>query len=745
MADTQNNNPQEKGQGGNEPSAKPEHVQPSLSDFASQLVHDMESNAQQAKSREEVRGLLRDAESRFQVAPDDYSVLAECEHLLDRAAQLAPENAEVTEFRDHVMSRYARLSLAYGDLWLARTKSAKLSDGDARAKLFHQIEEAEEAARDVRRRAAQRTFFAGIATALALVLGSLLLLYIQHSSLDRIVRAQLRTDSARQEEDLQQAEQQLADGMRRNRILNEARDFGGEELVVGQQLLQFVPSPARLHYDDEMRPTFPPSLRKVKELAAKGRLLRRKRDLMLASGAPVGPPAYDLALAESNLELERARDTTRTLTAYELYGQAAHLRPDMVAPLIGMAVSAARAGYPTSAALHLTDAAKAAGGPTVILPPLPQISLELDALLQAELKASSGHPADVHELDDARDSIAPLVVAARAAEKPLNPVSRPPVRSSRPVAGQRNIDTIIESCAQGLNHELYAELEGPWIDTAGAPDVAKSRAPGLTPGRLCGGRSAAVLPGPTPDNEPATVWFSPGLVEPAHLQVYVTWPRIANVTPVLVTVRHDSGVSTRTLTQDGRSTSSGNADRWNLIGEYSFTAGPDQYVELHIDSSAVPASKIFAGEFAVDAIRFSSRALRDDERAIGGARGSATSATVAAAPGADLASARAAAADSGRNLLVLYTGAANTSSALEAFCSDHSNRAILDSGFVFVKHVAKDPTAPGVPPRLPALVAYGPSGEEILRADETVTSGALRKALARLIRRPDAQVTTTTK
>ena len=181
-------------------------------------------------------------------------------------------------------------------------------------------------------------------------------------------------------------------------------------------------------------------------------------------------------------------------------------------------------------------------------------------------------------------------------------------------------DIIIETQKEGQNVDHYEEIEGKWMDSKVPAATAKSRAPGLTDGNKCGSRKYWFSSG-TPDQPdpkgnpvPTAARFYPRFSKPGHYYVYATWPRAANATPVKYIVKHAKGTDTKELTQDGwgdNETGISYANTWVLIGEYDFAGGNDEYVELRVDESVRPVSPKNYGQIYADAVRFSSKPLKD--------------------------------------------------------------------------------------------------------------------------------------
>ena len=174
-------------------------------------------------------------------------------------------------------------------------------------------------------------------------------------------------------------------------------------------------------------------------------------------------------------------------------------------------------------------------------------------------------------------------------------------------------DLIIESRAEGKNHQWYKELSGNWVDSQVPPQTAKSSAIDLTPQGSCGSRKFAFLDptGTNRRNESAAALFSPVFTEAGRYYVYTTWPRAANAAPVYYTIKHAGGETTKTVEQDGWGIGSGiaNANKWVLLGDYEFKAGEGQGVVLFVDQTVQPLDTKNFGQAYADAVRFTTTPL----------------------------------------------------------------------------------------------------------------------------------------
>jgi len=179
-------------------------------------------------------------------------------------------------------------------------------------------------------------------------------------------------------------------------------------------------------------------------------------------------------------------------------------------------------------------------------------------------------------------------------------------------------DLIIETQKEGKNFEKYKEIEGAWMDSRTPAATAKSSAPGCTDGNVCGSRkylfSAGTPSAPTTsvNAKPAVARFIPNFDKPGHYYVYATWPRAANATPVKYIIKHAKGTETKEVSQDGWGASGiSNANIWVPLGDYDFSPGEDQYVELRTDENVKPVDPRNNGQVYADAVRFSAKPIEE--------------------------------------------------------------------------------------------------------------------------------------
>lgn len=260
---------------------------------------------------------------------------------------------------------------------------------------------------------------------------------------------------------------------------------------------------------------------------------------------------------------------------------------------------------------------------------------------------------------------------------------------------------IIESNAAGQNFNKYKELAGNWIDSKNPPTTAKSAAPGLTEQGKCPTR--AYVFGMSATTNSAAARFSPEFSSPGHYYVYATWPRSANANPVHYYVKHAKGEDTKDLMQDGWGVKGETtADQWQLIGDYDFSAGGDQYVELRTDEGVQTVDPRNVGRVYSDAVQFSPQplAISKVKPTAGTGPGGSPTAVAFATPAMptltdnsplewenSISAASAAAKKSDKNILILFSSEQSTTSNYyenDAF-NNPQVKAVLKKNYVLVK------------------------------------------------------------
>lgn len=231
-------------------------------------------------------------------------------------------------------------------------------------------------------------------------------------------------------------------------------------------------------------------------------------------------------------------------------------------------------------------------------------------------------------------------------------------------------DIIIESRKEGKNNDCYKETGGQWLDSQ-TPGTSKSTASGCTEG--IGSRKVALaVDHPEKPAAEAVARFTPKFKKSGRYYVYATWSRAANVRPARYVIKHANGQQEKPVNQDGwgggtgNESLPGNGNSWVALGQYEFSSKGEQYVELHIDTSAVRDDFSHAGQAFSDAVLFSTKPQPEAPAAVkptSTPQAKAASASSPAAPSPSTTSlmwfdsiptAQNAAAQSGRMILVFF-------------------------------------------------------------------------------------------
>lgn len=174
-------------------------------------------------------------------------------------------------------------------------------------------------------------------------------------------------------------------------------------------------------------------------------------------------------------------------------------------------------------------------------------------------------------------------------------------------------DTIIvESRSGGQNFDGYSEPAGQWINSNTPVETSKSSAEGLEASATIGSRKATVtlIPGAPATQVVSAARFTPPITAAGEYNIYVTFPRAANATPVDVFIKHAGGEDTRQIVQDGwGSMGSPNGNQWISVGKYRLEAGKKNFVELRVTGVTGAVASENAAQAFADAVRFSTEAV----------------------------------------------------------------------------------------------------------------------------------------
>lgn len=172
-------------------------------------------------------------------------------------------------------------------------------------------------------------------------------------------------------------------------------------------------------------------------------------------------------------------------------------------------------------------------------------------------------------------------------------------------------DVIIESRAEGKNNAMYSEPVGGWLSSNTPADTAKSSAPDLTAQGTAGSRKLTPKPEAPAGSIVGSARFAPKLSTPGNFNVYATWPKSANSTPIHYVIKHAKGEEVKTVSQDGwGALGAPNGNRWISLGEFEFL-GEGGYVELQVPAESGASSPSTAQQTSSDAVRFSSTPIPD--------------------------------------------------------------------------------------------------------------------------------------
>ncbi|MDX2177265.1 MAG: tetratricopeptide repeat protein [Candidatus Sumerlaeia bacterium] len=135
-------------------------------------------------------------------------------------------------------------------------------------------------------------------------------------------------------------------------------DFVREEQNLAREAAELFPAPRTLDTDYTAPASRTPRADSL--LRRRDELARRRAELAAQSSAPLDREPPELAFSSLFDRLQRARTRRELLDLHGAFDESAPAYADRPEPLIGMGVAAARAGFLTSATLHLERAAERA-------------------------------------------------------------------------------------------------------------------------------------------------------------------------------------------------------------------------------------------------------------------------------------------------------------------------------------------------------------------------------------------------
>ena len=294
-----------------------------------------------ANRRRESVALTKQAHELLGSHEEDYEAIGHCDTVLERALLLWPDNELARELRRALLSKFARLAIDNGDLGLARGLVRRLANSPEGVK----IRAAVDAAEALQRRHSTQRRVALAATAVLLVAAGALswrLGVTRRSAHLREIRLQAEAMEQRYEADR---------ARQRATLLDSASALMVDESSLAERILDEVPLPPTLFGASRQRSGGATAQQTEDALTSQLAALADRRQALAEEGGKLDPEPVPLFIAQANLTLNRANDTSGALAAFALYARAADERPGLPEPLTGMAIAAARAGFPTSATL----------------------------------------------------------------------------------------------------------------------------------------------------------------------------------------------------------------------------------------------------------------------------------------------------------------------------------------------------------------------------------------------------------
>lgn len=309
-----------------------------------------------ATRRREAERLLAEARSVFEsprpgAVRDLYERHGRVDRILAQALQLVPSLAGARELRAINLSAQAEAEIAQGDLILARVHVEDLEHESGAAEgVVPRLRGLLSDALARRERERRQRVLLGVAAAALLVvaLGAALFARSQRQAREIAV---LRAEK----EEARAVEQERLRG-----LFERANKLRVREVELAAELARVAPMPESLTPNErELH-----AISRAMESGALARLvdrrgaLRRERMELDGQGVPLGLEPFELSLAEANVAVGMAQSRGDSLAAYALYENAARADGQAPEPVLGLGIAAARAGFPTSATMHLDRAAE---------------------------------------------------------------------------------------------------------------------------------------------------------------------------------------------------------------------------------------------------------------------------------------------------------------------------------------------------------------------------------------------------
>ncbi len=308
-----------------------------LEDYLSGAGRQRESRRILAEVRDELEG-SQDAV--------DYTQLIALDQAVNRSLQLWPDNLEAETVHQDILFQHAKLALRLKDLRLALSLACQLDSLDRQRIVFTKIDEEQELQKKETR---QRKVFFLSSMILVVLIPIVLFIFWLYTTRVEGESQQFETDRR-----LEASRRQLY--MDRADLFAKAWELRASEEELADEMTGRIPMP-QVILDVEEEALTPDEAEKVAALLVRRDGLRSERR-ELASEVPLQPPPAQLLLGDANVAFHQARDAEDYLAAFGLYRDIANQKPLMPEPHTGMGISAARAGFFTSATIELVAAAE---------------------------------------------------------------------------------------------------------------------------------------------------------------------------------------------------------------------------------------------------------------------------------------------------------------------------------------------------------------------------------------------------
>ncbi len=539
---------------------------------AAEFCRELEEHLGGVSRRSESEGLVARAQEIAATAGADYRELARAEEILARALTLWPGNAAARGEHDRLLERHCRLAVGAGDLGLARMQAGRIAATDIRTRMMALVQDAEQRRARLRRRRYQA---AAACFAFILLGGFLAAFMINHRSQSRAQQALLeaqnavtRADAEREAEAAQAAEDQARLRREVSRLYEAEAELGREmEAVLGQDLDRY-PDTLAINPAERVRWAGMDAAR-IRALETRSAQLAATRRVLAAPSGHLAPPPPSVVNGAGYLAFRRGVEQGSFTPAAAAFGEAARHHPGTTYARVWQARCCFLDRRFDEAQMLLQD----------ILP---------------QARSFQGIRGTYQVLC----TLVAEVEAARWASFHLGPG-----------------DILVEPRAPGGNPRFYRETLGNWGNTDSPREFARSVAPGTTPRALFGSRCVRYTDLPDtakgkPVVLPAEAVYDPDVPTTRTLHAYVTWGTSGNATPAVYVVRHASGTTTISLTQDGWGAAGpSNAHRWTHLGQFTFVPEAGHNITLRAVRELAPVETSWNGQLNADAMLFTSEPL----------------------------------------------------------------------------------------------------------------------------------------